>query len=186
MVSPTNHLYSKFLSGLLSRMFAPAFVFGIVVGALVVYGGNATLEATSSNDFCISCHEMKSFVQPGYEASIHYRNASGIRVGCADCHVPRALLPKLMRKTAALSEVYHALVGTIATPEKFATKRPELDRRVWDSMIASDSRECRECHSLGAMDLHRQSPAAAEIKAKLANTDGTCITCHKGIGHQRP
>ncbi|MDP6407512.1 MAG: NapC/NirT family cytochrome c, partial [Alphaproteobacteria bacterium] len=31
-----------------------------------------------------------------------------------------------------------------------------MAEHVWDSMRASDSRECRNCHSFEAMDFHKQ------------------------------
>jgi len=50
-------------------------------------------------------------------------------------------------------------------------------------MKATDSRECRNCHSEVAMNPQKQSEAAQVMR----NMDGlTCIDCHKGIAHNQP
>jgi trimethylamine-N-oxide reductase (cytochrome c), cytochrome c-type subunit TorC len=113
-------------------------------------------------------------------------NASGVRAGCPDCHVPRPWVPEMLRKVYASGELYHAVLGTISTPEKFEAHRLELAKDVWATMAATDSRECRNCHSFGAMDFHKQRPAAVEQMQKAAAAGETCISCHKGIAHHLP
>jgi nitrate/TMAO reductase-like tetraheme cytochrome c subunit len=129
---------------------------------------------------------MKDNVYQEYVKSPHYRNASGVRAICSDCHVPKEWGPKLWRKIQASNELYHHLRGTIDTPEKFEAKRVELAEHVWATMIANDSHECRNCHSWEAMDFHKQTPRGAE-KMQAGQKDGkTCIECHKGIAHALP
>ena len=53
-------------------------------------------------------------------------------------------------------------------------------------MQASDSRECRNCHSYEAMDFHKQSPRGAEKMQAAMEKGKTCIECHKGIAHKLP
>ncbi|NYZ12415.1 cytochrome C [Azospirillum sp. RWY-5-1] len=161
-------------------------VAGVVAGVVGWGGFNTVLEATNSTAFCISCHEMRSTVYEEYRRSVHYANASGVRAACADCHVPRDWTHKLLRKVQATNELYHWLVGTIDTPEKFEAKRHELARHEWDRMRATDSRECRNCHSFEAMDFHKQNAKAATTMAAAAKAGKTCIDCHKGIAHNFP
>lgn len=129
---------------------------------------------------------MRQFVFEDYKESVHYKNASGVRVICSDCHVPKDWGRKLIRKIEASSEVYHKLMGTIATQEKFDDKKLELAERVWASMEASDSRECRNCHSYEAMHFDKQTERAAEKMEAAQEKDKTCIECHKGIAHKLP
>jgi nitrate/TMAO reductase-like tetraheme cytochrome c subunit len=159
---------------------------GAVAGVVFWGGFNTAMEATNSMAFCISCHEMKDNVYQEYVKSPHYRNASGVRAICSDCHVPKEWGPKVWRKIQASNELYHHLRGTIDTPEKFEAKRAELAEHVWATMIANDSHECRNCHSWDAMDHQKQTPRGAE-KMQAGRKEGkTCIECHKGVAHALP
>ncbi|WP_244574559.1 NapC/NirT family cytochrome c [Cohaesibacter sp. ES.047] len=163
-----------------------AVLVSVVATLLFVAGFHTTMEATTSLEFCTSCHEMRENVLPEYKASIHYSNPSGVRATCADCHLPQDFAGKMVRKTAALNELYHHLLGTIDTPEKFEAKRLELAKRVWARMEANNSNSCKGCHSFDTMDFAHQSEKAAKQMQKAAETGQTCISCHKGIAHKLP
>ncbi|MDR1461891.1 MAG: NapC/NirT family cytochrome c [Azoarcus sp.] len=159
-----------------------AFVLGIVF--LAVF--DMTLKWTNSENFCISCHAMKDNVYREYQNTIHYANRSGVRAVCADCHVPKEFLPKMVRKVQAASEVWHAVLGSIGTPEKFEAKRPLLAQREWRRMKASDSRECRNCHDATSFDYSGQGYRAVAQHMEGLSNGQTCIDCHKGIAHKLP
>jgi nitrate/TMAO reductase-like tetraheme cytochrome c subunit len=159
---------------------------GAVAGVVFWGGFNTAMEATNAMEFCISCHEMQDNVYKEYTKSPHYTNASGVRATCPDCHVPKAWGPKLARKIQASNELYHHLRGSIDTAEKFEAKRAELAQHVWDTMKANDSRECRNCHSWEAMDVHKQNARAQEKMEEGRKEGKTCIDCHKGIAHSLP
>ncbi|WP_218940082.1 pentaheme c-type cytochrome TorC [Denitrobaculum tricleocarpae] len=156
-------------------------------GGVIFWGGfNTAMEATNTMGFCISCHEMESTVYQEYKETIHYKNASGVQATCSDCHVPRAWTAKLVRKIEATGELYHHFVGTIDTKEKFEAHRATMAKRVWATMEANDSQECRNCHTFEAMDFHAQRPASAEAMQGAQEKGETCISCHKGIAHKMP
>lgn len=157
-----------------------------VVGGILFWGGfNWAMEASNKEEFCISCHEMRNTVYEELKKTIHYSNRTGVRAICSDCHVPHEWFYKMRRKIQASNEVLHKLLGTIDTPEKFEAHRLELATNVWNSMKASDSRECRNCHKVNSMDQHRQT-AAAQIMPEAIKNGATCIDCHKGIAHHLP
>ena len=157
------------------------------IAGIVFWGGfNTFMEYTNTEEFCVSCHEMRDNVGVEWKQSAHYKNASGVRAICSDCHVPKDWTAKLWRKIQATNELYHHLIGTIDTPEKFEAKRPELAERVWAAMKANDSRECRNCHSYEAMDFHKQTLRAQEKMREGLEQGKTCIECHTGIAHKRP
>lgn len=157
------------------------------IGGIVFWGGfNTFMEYTNTLEFCVSCHEMETTVYQEYKTSSHYQNPAGVRVVCADCHVPRDWTAKLVRKIQASNELYHKLMGSVDTPEKFEAKRRVLAERVWDSMKASNSRECRNCHSYEAMAFHKQRNEARQKMEEAAPKNVTCIECHKGIAHKFP
>lgn len=155
------------------------------VGVLLWAGFNAALDYTNTQDFCITCHEMKSTVYPEYQKSPHYSNASGVQATCPDCHVPQPFIPKILRKIEAVNELYHKWAGTIDTPEKFEARRLTLAKRVWARMESNDSMNCRSCHTETAIDFTKHAPAAAPMKKGLKDGQ-TCISCHKGIAHKLP
>ena len=66
-----------------------------ILGILFWGGFNWTLEMSNTETFCISCHEMRAFVYPEYQETIHYSNRTGVRASCPDCHVPHDYVPKL-------------------------------------------------------------------------------------------
>ena len=159
-----------------------------MVSGLIFWGGfNTGMEASNTLGFCTSCHEMRDTVFQEYKETIHYKNRSGVRAICPDCHVPKDWMHKFVRKVQASKELYSKFVaGSIETPEKFESKRMELATHVWTAMKENDSHECRNCHSWEAMDLHKQS-ARARSKMEKAQKEGkTCIDCHKGIAHLLP
>ena len=137
-------------------------------------------------EFCIGCHEVRATVYQEYMDSEHFKNPSGVQATCSDCHVPRPWIHKVVRKIQATNELYHTMMGTIDTPEKFEAKRWEMANRVWDSMRASDSRECRNCHDFAAMDLGEQDRSARKKHSKAPMDGKTCIDCHKGLAHEYP
>jgi cytochrome c-type protein NapC len=168
------------------------FAWGTVIIAgffsgIIFWGGfNTAMEATNTLEFCTSCHEMRDTVYLEYKESIHYKNASGVRAICSDCHVPHEWGPKLARKIQASGEVWATITGKIDTPEKFEAERWVMANRVWDSMKQTDSRECRNCHSYDAMNYDHQTARAAEKMRQAERDDETCIACHAGIAHRKP
>ena len=93
---------------------------------------------------------------------------------------------KLIRKVQATGELYHHLIGTIDTPEKFESLRLDLAKSVWASMKATDSRECRNCHSVDSMDFESQVRPAQRMHKAAGEKGQTCIDCHQGIAHKLP
>ena len=159
---------------------------GVLIGVLLCAGLYGAVVYTDRLEFCISCHEMKATSFAEYSKSIHYQNASGVRAVCIDCHGPRGLVPLLIDKVRATNDLLQHLLGTIDTPEKFEAQRLRMAKQVWARLQASDSAECRGCHSWEAMDFHKQRPAAVEKMQPASQSGDTCISCHKGIAHHMP
>ena len=157
-----------------------------LLGMGTLTGFHSGMEATNSLEFCTSCHEMADNNFQEYKKTVHYQNRTGVRATCPDCHVPKDTPHKVMRKLEAANDIWHTLLGTVNTKEKFEAHRMEMAQREWARMKASDSQQCRNCHSFDAMGQEDQKPKtyARHMKAKA---DGkTCIDCHKGIAHQLP
>ena len=69
---------------------------------------------------------------------------------------------------------------------RFIAKRQYLAERVWETMEANNSLECRNCHDFTYMDNAKQSSAGIASHKKAVDENLTCINCHKGIAHQLP
>lgn len=168
---------------ILGSTIAGALIF--FIGGIIFWGGfNTAMEATNNLDFCISCHEMEENVYEEYKPTIHYSNRTGVRATCPDCHVPDPWVHKMVRKIQASNEVYHKIMGTVDTPEKFDQHRLTMAKRVWKTMKETDSRECRNCHNLESMNPEFQRPRARKQHMNAFETGQTCIDCHKGIAHK--
>jgi cytochrome c-type protein NapC len=160
---------------------------GFLAGVMFWGGFNTALEATNTEKFCVSCHEMRENVFQELKQTIHYSNRTGVRASCPDCHVPHNWTDKIARKIQASKEVWGKLFGTISTPEKFREKRLELAQHEWARLKANNSLECRNCHTPQSMDLARQSERAGKAHQRFLFTgEKTCIDCHKGIAHKLP
>lgn len=123
-----------------------------------------------------------------YTQSTHFQNAAGVRAICTDCHVPHAWGPKIVRKIKATNELWHTLIGTIDTPEKFEAHRKAMAESVWEGMRKNNSLECRNCHSYEAMAVSEQARSAQRRHTVewYERTGDTCIDCHQGIAHKLP
>lgn len=158
-----------------------AFIMGIVF-----WGGfNTALEATNSEQFCISCHSMK-YNHEELQNTIHASNTSGVTATCSDCHVPHNWTQKIGRKIEASSDVWGWIFGTVNTREKFENHRLEMASREWARFERDKSAACKGCHDYKKMDWDNMSKLAQKQMKKAALTDQSCVDCHKGIAHHLP
>ena len=171
----------------LLRLFPLASAAALFAAGVVFWGGfNWSLEFTNTESFCLSCHAMREYVYQEYRETGHYTNRTGVRATCPDCHVPRERVHKVVRKVQATNELFHWIRGSIDPREKFEAKRPDLAPRVWVSMRATDSRECRNCHGIGFMEHQAQTAQASAMHVLSAEWGKTCIDCHQGVAHTLP
>ena len=158
---------------------------GIVVGAVGVPAFTFVIHETSTDAFCLLCHDRDIGLEMAGRP--HNDNATGLRVACADCHLPHAFWPKVIAKTkAGVKDVYHHILGTIDTPEKFEAHRMHMAMLTWAAMNENDSRECRYCHDTSKWVLAQQGEKAQRFHAPAMASGKTCINCHKGIAHHLP
>jgi cytochrome c-type protein NapC len=156
---------------------------GLILGVVGMIAFDASLHATSTETFCISCHEMEANPYAQLQKTTHYNNAIGVRPTCSDCHLPQEFVPKMIRKVEAAREVWGTLTGIIDTPEKYAAHAPAMKEREIKRMKANNSQECRNCHETERMMLALQSTKAQKYHQVERMKDKTCIDCHAGIAH---
>lgn len=159
-----------------------ALVGGIALGVIGLLAFDWTMHATSTDTFCTSCHEMEIPLAQ-LQATSHFNNRTGVAAGCADCHLPQAFLPKMVRKAEAAREVWGHFTGIIDTPGKYAAHAPAMKAREIARLKANDSQECRDCHNAERMLSVIQTTKAQRFHRALAKNRKTCIDCHAGIAH---
>ncbi len=159
---------------------------GIGLGSAAVIGTQVAVHVTSTNEFCVGCHEMNTPLVE-YQDTIHYKNRSGVRTGCADCHNPHGYPEKLWVKAInGAKDIYGHYTGIIDTPAKFEARRLHMATSEQTRMRNNNSAECRHCHDLQAMNPDKQKPFARKEHEKAKTANLSCIECHKGIAHTEP
>ncbi|WP_299002886.1 pentaheme c-type cytochrome TorC [uncultured Shewanella sp.] len=159
-----------------------AFIMGIIF-----WGGfNTALELTNTEAFCISCHSMESMPYQELQETVHWSNHSGVRATCPDCHVPHNWSRKIARKMEASHDVWGWMLQTVNTPEKFEENRLTMASREWKRFDRDDSLACKNCHDYKSMKWESMSKLAQKQMKRAAETDQSCIDCHKGIAHKLP
>ena len=157
------------------------------LGMIALGTMNYTLHATSTTEFCYTCHSHEQFIKPEYEASSHFKNTSGVRAECADCHLPHDnWFEYVWTKTVVSLDIIPELMGKLDTAEKYEEHRAEMAEHVWRQFKENDSKFCRHCHSFDAMDFEEQGRKTARRHSQAEERGETCIDCHYGIVHVEP
>jgi cytochrome c-type protein NapC len=155
---------------------------GVLLGAVGLFTFDSVMHATSTDEFCVSCHEMQDPLLQLQKTS-HFNSTSGVTAGCSDCHVPQEFLPKMVRKVEAAREVWGTITGIIDTPEKYRAHAPAMKEREIARLKANDSQECRNCHDTEHMLSVIEASKAHRFHRALVAGRKTCIDCHDGIAH---
>lgn len=164
-----------------------AFVISsITVLVLIALTLGVSIRLTSTDRFCISCHEMADTVYLEYQNSIHSLSPAGADVQCGDCHVPRQTGQLLVSKIKATKDLYYSFIGTIDSPEKFEQQRLRLANNVWKKFEKNDSQACRHCHQHSPEELSSQDTIVKKKHLRAKAENKTCISCHRGIAHELP
>lgn len=178
--------FKRIVSGL--RRPSPTYsvltllVAGIVLSTFAVLAFDTAMHVTSTEEFCISCHDMQQpYIE--FQNTPHFKNASGVTATCTDCHLPKEFGPKMVRKVEAAREVWGSITGVIDTPEKYAAHLPAMKQREIARLQANDSQECRNCHNPERMRADLQSKMAQRFHQPSRVKDKSCIDCHEGIAH---
>jgi len=177
------------------RRPATKWLLGIPLGGFLAFGlgmialgsMNYVIHETSSTGFCYGCHSHEAFIKPEYEASSHFVNLSGVRAGCSDCHLPHDNWFELTWTKAVVSlDIFPEMMGKLSTAEKYEAHRAEMAESVWRQFKNNDSKFCKSCHSVSAMDLEAQGRMPSRRHAGAEERGQTCVQCHYGIVHTLP
>jgi nitrate/TMAO reductase-like tetraheme cytochrome c subunit len=75
-----------------------------------------------------------------------------------------------------------AFLQGVRTPEDFEEVRAEAADRVRMAMLANDSKHCRTCHVMEAIQPERRR--GQRQHAEALETGTTCIACHYNLVHK--
>ncbi len=160
-------------------------VLGFIAGAISWHQFNHVMDATSTEEFCVSCHSMQGPYEE-LKQTVHWKNNSGVRATCSDCHLPHDKTEKFARKVQASREIWAELTGKYDEEGSFEKHRFEMAEREWARFTANGSKECKACHSYERMDFDKMSKAAQKAMRPAAERNQSCMDCHKGIAHHLP
>lgn len=153
---------------------------GVLVASLVIFLGNKAVSATSTDEFCASCHIHPHSTQ-SWKLSTHHDNPHGIHVHCVDCHLPPHGEGYLMEKTrTGLRDLYGKL---FKDPESFNwEQKSQIEYAKNHTFEAS----CKHCHQnnypLGLTAEGREAHLYYEKQEGKLH----CINCHITVGHHDP
>ncbi len=168
--------------GLLRRfLFKSKLFWGLVSGCLltgaVMYVGLFVTQSTSTNTYCQSCH-VHPQATATWKQGPHFRNPSGVVVGCVDCHLPPEGLPYFVEKTkAGVRDIYGY----------YLTDLSEID---WESKRTLDEagrftfeEACLKCHQELFPTGLSDKGVDAHLHYRKNRADVRCINCHLWTGH---
>ena len=158
---------------------------GFIIGALLIAAFDTTMNKTTSNEYCMSCHTHEQ-ADLAWKKSPHYLSHSGAMTDCAACHLP----PK---EDGLLK--YYMTKSKIGVKDLWAkmTKNPEeidweAKRELEHARKIVYNSSCERCHvnlfPEGISDDGITAHLHYEENAKKLGLD--CISCHLNVGHYMP
>jgi len=155
------------------------FITGAVCAVLCFIGINAAMEPVSGPEYCGTCHEMTAAYR-SWELSSHAANKQGIRVECADCHLPSK--DKYFSHLAA--KAYTGGKGLLKHHFGGEYDREKVRKKIFEHL---PNERCLDCHD----DLLAKpgSEAARVVHTNVLDNpqapETRCVECHENAGHQR-
>ncbi len=181
------------------RVFLSGFVAAGILALVAFVAVDRAMGPLSSDEFCVSCHEMQE-VHESWTQARHHTNPSGVKVTCVACHLPPReeyaahLGAKLWTgakdswvhyfgeydKTAAREHVLQTLPdewcvkchdNLLGVP---SSKPVEIVHEVALKRGRSGGHGCVTCHDA----LHGSNGPAPEPKEYEAADNSYCLVCH--------
>jgi nitrate/TMAO reductase-like tetraheme cytochrome c subunit len=170
----------KWIGGVAGVAAIAGVAVGIVIGAPLA---DSVDRYFSSNAFCAqACHVMTTTVAEELKASPHWTTPTGVQPNCADCHVSEGLAAAYWDHILGLHDAYSFFVKGIDTSEEFERVRAAAADRVRFRMLANDSKNCRTCHIMEAIQPEKVRGQRQHAEAREKGI--TCIVCHYNLVHK--
>jgi len=156
---------------------------GGILGVLAMFAFNKTIYATSTNEYCMSCH-IHTHADKAWKKSKHYNSKSGVLANCVDCHLP----------VPGSFKYYKAKVSTGMKDlwsfyfKDSADINWEAKSQLEEAVRHTYNEQCLRCH----VNLFPSRMNDAGVTAHLyyeenaEKLDIQCISCHLDAGHYDP
>ncbi|MFV0267796.1 MAG: SUMF1/EgtB/PvdO family nonheme iron enzyme [Draconibacterium sp.] len=142
---------------------------------------NKTVEYTSTDEFCNSCH-VHTHAEASWRLSVHNNTSSGVSVRCVDCHLPPEdqTAYYLTRKAyQGFHDLYVYLTKDTDEIDWAAKRSNEAAKR----FVYEDG--CVKCHTnLFPSTLSAQG-GQQHLKYIREPEKNSCLQCHHEMGHYR-
>ncbi|SHI15804.1 NapC/NirT family cytochrome c [Ferrimonas marina] len=164
---------------------------GVVIGVVGYFAMQQTLHATSTDEFCMTCHSNHS-LKDEVLASAHGNNRAGVVVQCQQCHIAQEPFNYLVKKIVVSKDIWGYLtIDGFNTQEWLEANRKEQADLALAYLKRIDSSTCQNCHN----QVTQEAPEAMKTMAarmhaanykKEPDQRRTCVDCHKGVAHPYP
>ncbi|GAA4887680.1 NapC/NirT family cytochrome c [Ferrimonas pelagia] len=164
---------------------------GATLGVVGYFAVQQTLHATSTDEFCMTCHSNHS-LKDEVLASAHGNNRAGITVQCQQCHIAQEPFNYLMKKIIVSKDIWGYLtIDGFNTQEWLEENRKEQADLALVYLKKIDSSTCRNCHNNVTHDqpeaMKKMATRMHDMNyAKEKDAQRTCVDCHKGVAHPYP
>ncbi len=157
------------------------FIAGGLSAILFLALFNKTIQYTSTNEFCNSCH-VHPHAEAAWKLSIHNNTSSGVSVKCVDCHLP----PEEKQVRFLSRKAYHGFHDLYAYLTLDTEKIDWSEKRSKEAaarFVYEDG--CKKCHTNMFPTTLNALGAESHLKY-LRNPENTsCLQCHHNVGHYR-
>lgn len=173
------------------KLYIPKFITRRIVAALMVAGlsGMGFIlmltefdHATSTEEFCTTCHSME-LVAKAYRESSHYNPPSGVRASCGDCHVSEGVLTATFDHVMGTKDLIAQIFGPdYDNPVVSALHLPDAAFAARKWFKERNSATCKRCHVQEAIAGRRSDTLAVHREDAKGKS---CIDCHINIVHRK-
>ncbi len=142
---------------------------------------NKTIQTTSTNEFCASCH-VHPHADVSWKLSAHHNTRSGVSVNCVDCHLP----PEEKKFQFITRKAYHGFHDFYVYITKDSAEIDWTEKRSVDAakrFVYEDG--CKKCHTNMFPSTLNVLGAEAHLKYMRNPENSSCLNCHLNVGHYR-
>lgn len=167
-------MIKKFLRVLWKTVKSKLFL-GFCLGVLVFFLFFKSIEYTSTDQFCESCH-VHPHVTVSWKKSTHFDNKSGVVVHCVECHLPPKGISYYTEKARlGIQDIY----GKLFKVEFNWEEKSRLEHAIKFTYKSA----CLKCHqNLFPLQLTKKGEEAHLHYSQNPETI-RCLNCHLFVGH---
>lgn len=157
------------------------FIAGGLTAVLFLAVSNKTIQKTSTDEFCASCH-IHPHADVTWKLSAHHNTRSGVSVSCVDCHLP----PKDQPVYFLTRKAYHGLHDFYVYMTKDSAEIDWTEKRTIEAaqrFVYEDG--CKKCHTNMFPSTLNVLGAEAHLKYMRNPENSSCLNCHLNVGHYR-